>query len=47
MLAEHVPDGYRFHSNLFELLKPGGVAFHFMPTLYSPPFVINRLLPET
>jgi 2-polyprenyl-3-methyl-5-hydroxy-6-metoxy-1,4-benzoquinol methylase len=46
MLAEHVPDGYRFHSNVFSLLKPGGVAFHFMPTLYSPPFVINKLLPE-
>jgi len=46
MLAEHVPDGYRFHSNVFSLLKPGGVAFHFIPTLYSPPFVINKLLPE-
>ena len=47
MLAEHVPDGPRFHANVFRLLKPGGVAFHFMPTLYSPPFVINKLLPET
>ncbi len=47
MLAEHVPDGYRFHSNVFSLLKPGGIAFHFMPTLYSPPFVINKLLPES
>jgi len=46
MLAEHVPDGYRFHSNVFSLLKPGGVAFHFMPTLYAPPFVLNKLLPE-
>lgn len=46
MLAEHVPDGHRFHSNVFSLLKPGGIAFHFMPTLYSPPFVINKLLPE-
>ncbi len=46
MLAEHVPDGYRFHSNVFSLLKPGGIAFHFMPTLYSPPFLINKILPE-
>ena len=46
MLAEHVPDGHRFHSNVLSLLKPGGTAFHFMPTLYSPPFVINKLLPE-
>lgn len=22
------------------------MAFHFLPTLYSPPFVINKLLPE-
>lgn len=47
MLAEHVPDGHKFHSNVFSLLKPGGAAFHFMPTLYSPPFVINKLLPES
>ncbi len=47
MLAEHVPDGYRFHSNIFEILKPGGTSFHFMPILYSPPFVINKILPET
>ncbi len=47
MLAEHVPDGHRFHSNVFLILKPGGIAFHFMPTLYSPPFVINKILPET
>jgi len=46
MLAEHVTDGYRFHANVFSLLKSGGVAFHFLPTLYSPPFVINKLLPE-
>ncbi|MGI9303179.1 MAG: methyltransferase domain-containing protein [Gammaproteobacteria bacterium] len=46
MLAEHVPDGYRFHSNVFSLLKPGGVAIHFMPTLFSPPFVINKVLPD-
>ena len=46
MLAEHVPDGPKFHSNILKLLKPGGVAFHFFPTLYSPPFVINKLLPN-
>lgn len=47
MLAEHVRDGARFHANILQLLKPGGTAFHFMPTLYAPPFVLNRLLPET
>ena len=46
MLAEHVTDGEQFHRNVHALLRPGGVAFHFFPTLYAPPFVINRLLPE-
>lgn len=47
MLAEHVPDGRRFHANILRLLKPGGTAFHFLPTLYAPPFVLNKLLPES
>jgi SAM-dependent methyltransferase len=46
MLAEHVRDGETFHRNVLRLLAPGGRAFHFFPTLYSPPFVLNRLLPE-
>ncbi len=45
MLAEHVSDGRKLHSNVLRLLKPGGVAFHVMPTLYASPFVINKLLP--
>lgn len=46
MLAEHISDPVMFHQNLHRLLRPGGVAFHFFPTLYSPPFVLNYLLPE-
>lgn len=46
MLAEHVPSGETFHRNVRRLLASGGVAFHFFPTLYAPPFVVNRLLPE-
>jgi SAM-dependent methyltransferase len=46
MLAEHVRDGEAFHSNVRDLLRPGGRAFHFYPTLYSPPFVANWLMPE-
>lgn len=46
MLAEHVPDGEAMHRNTLALLKPGGVAFHFMPKLYALPFVANYLLPE-
>lgn len=46
MVFEHVADGQRAWSNLYELLAPGGVALAFIPTLYSFPFVVNRLLPD-
>ena len=46
MLAEHVADGMLFHSNVFALLALGGRAFHFFPTMWAPPFVLNRFLPE-
>lgn len=45
-LIEHVKDGKKMHKNIVSLLKPGGVAFHLAPTLYSPPFVLNKILPE-
>ncbi|MFH1061589.1 MAG: methyltransferase domain-containing protein [Candidatus Omnitrophota bacterium] len=47
MLAEHVQDPRLFHANVYKLLKPGGIAFHFFPTLYSMPFLINWLVPES
>ena len=46
MLAEHVRDGRQFHRNVLDLLAPGGLAVHFFPTMYAPPFVVNRLIPE-
>ena len=46
MLAEHVGDPLSFHRNIFNILKPGGLAFHYFPTLFAPPFVLNYLLPE-
>ncbi len=47
VLAEHVGDARQFHRNVRRLLKPGGIAMHFHPTLWWPPFVANRLLPES
>ena len=44
--AEHLPDGAAFHSHVFELLEPGGTAVHLFPTLYSPVFALNRVLPD-
>ncbi len=43
--AEHMPDGEAFHRQVFAMLTPGGAAVHLFPTLYSPPFVVNRVLP--
>jgi SAM-dependent methyltransferase len=46
MVNEHVADGERYYRNIFEVLRPGGVTAHCFSTLYSLPFVVNRLLPE-
>jgi methyltransferase family protein len=42
--AEHIVDGKRFHEQVFAMLRPGGTAVHLFPTLYTPPFLLNRLL---
>jgi SAM-dependent methyltransferase len=42
--AEHIRDGRRFHEQIFRMLRPGGTAVHFFPTLYALPFLLNRLL---
>ncbi len=46
-LAEHIKYGLDFHKNIFNLLKENGYAFHFFPTLYAPPFFLNKLLPQS
>ncbi len=46
MLAEHIRDGEQFHKNVLRLLSDRGLAVHFLPTLYTLPFVVNRLFPE-
>jgi SAM-dependent methyltransferase len=43
-VAEHVQDPAAFHAAVWQVLRPGGYAAHFFPTLPSPPFVANRLL---
>lgn len=44
--AEHVSSGQVMHENIWRMLAPGGRAVHIFPTLFSPPFVLNRLIPE-
>ncbi len=46
MLAEHISDPETFHRNVWTLLANGGTALHFFPTLYSLPFLANRMMPE-
>lgn len=45
-LAEHVADGTTMHRNIYAMLRPGGRAFHYFPTLFSPAFVLNRVMPD-
>jgi SAM-dependent methyltransferase len=47
MVFEHVKNAPRAWRNVASLLAPGGVALAFHPTLYSPPFIVNWLTPET
>ena len=44
--AEHVSSGRAMHENVWRMLAPGGRDVHIFPTLFSPPFVVNRLMPE-
>jgi ubiquinone/menaquinone biosynthesis C-methylase UbiE len=46
MMAEHIRNGRLFHKNIFSMLTPGGMAVHYFPTLYTLPFLVNKLVPE-
>lgn len=47
MVFEHLPDVKQAYLNIFEMLSPGGICLNFHPILFSPPFVLNYLLPTT
>lgn len=46
MLAEHLRSPLSFHKNIFNMLSSGGKAIHFFPTLYTLPFIVNKILPD-
>ena len=46
MVQEHVRSAENCYRNIFRLLRPGGIALNFHPTLYAAPFVINYLIPS-
>ena len=47
MVAEHIPNAEQFHRNVFNSLNDNGLAIHFFPTLYTLPFAVNRVIPES
>ncbi len=47
MVFEHVVDVERAWSNIHALLRPGGVALAFNPTLWAPVFALNHVIPES
>jgi len=46
MVFEHIPNAAKAYQAVYRLLKPGGIALSFFPTLYCLPFVLNYLSPE-
>jgi SAM-dependent methyltransferase len=46
MLCEHLPNPRVFHENCFKLLRPGGLSVHYFPTMFTFPFMVNKLIPE-
>lgn len=46
MTAEHFRDPRNAYRNIYEALVPGGLSVHCFATLYSLPFLLNRLLPD-
>lgn len=41
VVAEHVSDARQFHLNTRRLLRTGGIAMHFFPTLWWPPYLLT------
>jgi SAM-dependent methyltransferase len=43
---EHIRNPARVHKNIFDALRPGGLAIHFYPSPMCIPLIVNRLLPD-
>lgn len=46
MVNEHVKDGEQYHRNLYDALRPGGLAVHCYATLYALPMLVNKVTPH-
>jgi SAM-dependent methyltransferase len=47
MVFEHIDGTPKAWANMHRLLKPGGIGLCFFPTLYSWPFLLNHIIPES
>jgi 2-polyprenyl-3-methyl-5-hydroxy-6-metoxy-1,4-benzoquinol methylase len=47
MVGEHISNGHQYHKNIYKMLRPGGISAHCFSTLWTFPFAVNRLLPES
>jgi hypothetical protein len=45
MVGEHITDAKTFHQNVFNILNNNGISFHCFSTLYSFPFLVNKIIP--
>jgi hypothetical protein len=46
MTAEHFPNSANAYRNMFASSVPGGLSVHRFATLYTLPFLLNRVLPD-
>lgn len=45
MVGEHITNAKTFHKNIFSILNNNGLSFHCFSTLYSFPFLVNKIIP--
>ncbi|MCW3837114.1 class I SAM-dependent methyltransferase [Sphingomonas canadensis] len=46
-VMEHVGNYKRAYSNIYDILQEGGIYIALHPILYSLPFVVNRIAPDS
>jgi len=47
MCAEHFTNSTKAYENMLESLSPGGLCVHSFATLYTLPFLLNRIFPDS
>lgn len=45
MVIEHLSDALQAYRNIYKVLRDGGICLNFHPLLFSPPFLVNYLVP--